>query len=230
MKDLWDRLEAWAVAHAGRSLRLRPACTPERIAAAEAALGLTFPDDLRATLLVHDGQDGERSGTDDDVFEWLPGCSAWKPLSAIVERWKEERDMAEEGEEDEALEAEGPLYTVLWHPRRIPVAGTPWWDGDNTYVDLVPSPRGTPGQVITFVTECDLVRLGKGLRDALERYLGALERGDWAYDPARRGVSPSSTDARDFANESERFSKYVERQYKLEAKAAKPAKGPTRRK
>ncbi|MFI6788802.1 SMI1/KNR4 family protein [Nonomuraea sp. NPDC050383] len=52
----WRRIEVWLKANAPRSYRTlgRPA-KPEAVAAAEASTGLRFPDDLRASLLRHDG-------------------------------------------------------------------------------------------------------------------------------------------------------------------------------
>src|SRR5687768_3768865 len=50
MKQLWERLEAWAQANAQRSLQLRPPASEDAIAAAEAELGYKFPADYRASL------------------------------------------------------------------------------------------------------------------------------------------------------------------------------------
>ncbi|WP_162794739.1 SMI1/KNR4 family protein [Nonomuraea lactucae] len=52
----WQRIEAWLRTHAPRSHRtLGKPATAVSIAAAEARMGLRFPDDLRASLLRHDG-------------------------------------------------------------------------------------------------------------------------------------------------------------------------------
>ncbi|MEV0150219.1 MULTISPECIES: SMI1/KNR4 family protein [unclassified Nonomuraea] len=52
----WRRIEVWLKANAPRSYRtLGKPAKPEAIAAAEASTGLRFPDDLRASLLRHDG-------------------------------------------------------------------------------------------------------------------------------------------------------------------------------
>jgi cell wall assembly regulator SMI1 len=189
MKALWGRLEAWAEEHADKSLRLRPGASERAVKAAEKAMKLELPADLRASILLHDGQ--EPVDEESELFPWMPGCSPLASLEWIVERWKEERD--EEGDaEDDAVSEDGFVHTTLWHPSRVPLAGTPDWDGDNTYVDLYPGPQGTRGQLITFVTECDLTAIAPSLAAALESYVGALERGDWIYKnddvrPKRRG-------------------------------------------
>jgi cell wall assembly regulator SMI1 len=202
MKDLWERLGSWVAAHTGSSLRLRKGASERSIAAAEKALSLRFPEDFRASLLLHDGQDAGDGG----VFEWMPGCDPLAPLEAIVERWKEEQDLAGEYTSDEIEVVErGRLHSVLWHPKRIPVAGNRWWDGDNTYLDLFPGPKGKSGQLVTFVTECDLVVLGPSFREALQDYVEALEQGDWVFSEKKGGVVPKRDKADEYPNRAEQF-------------------------
>jgi cell wall assembly regulator SMI1 len=208
LKDLWDRLEAFARKNTPRSLRLRPGASEKAIAAAEKKLKLTFPPAFRESLLAHDGQ--ERSDDDDEItlFPWLPGCSPLAPLADIVAQWKDERDNEEDEDEDEEPEAEGAIFDVLTHPRRVPIAGTAHWDGDNTYVDLFPTAKGTVGQVVMFTSECDIALLGSSLRDALETYLHALESGDWVFDPMT-GVRPKGKKSND--NTAEAFAAYAKK-------------------
>jgi cell wall assembly regulator SMI1 len=171
VRDLWERLESWATTNSGRSLGWRAGASERRIAAAEQKLRIQLPVAYRATLRLHDGQ------APDGAFPWLPGCAPLLSLDEVVARWDAEQDLVETVFEDE-LCAEGPLYTALWHPRRIPIA-------EGTYIDLVPSRAGVTGQIITFVPECGLVCVGDGLHDAVEHYTCALERGEWMWSQAR---------------------------------------------
>ncbi len=58
MEDVWNRIETWLRANAPETLRdLRSGATRDDIRAAEAALGVAFPDDMVASYLRHDGQD-----------------------------------------------------------------------------------------------------------------------------------------------------------------------------
>lgn len=171
MNDLWSRLEAWGTKVGAGSLRLRPGATDHDIGAAEATIGFAFPADFCEHLRVHDGQES------DPPWDWLPGCSPLAPLHALVERWKEERDL-DDGQRDIQDESDDGKHKLgLWYPKRIPIAGNQWWDGDNTYLDLEPGSNGTAGQVITFTSECDLTVLGASFRDAVERYVVLLETG-----------------------------------------------------
>ncbi|MBA3459213.1 MAG: SMI1/KNR4 family protein [Deltaproteobacteria bacterium] len=201
MQDLWERLEAHANKH-GRSLKLRAGASEEAIAAAEQAIGIAFPADYRASLALHDGQD-----PDAEPFEWMPGCSPLASVAAIAAQWKDEQEWVEGG----PLEEHTPeINNVLKHPRRIPIAGTRWWDGDNTYLDLVPAKAGTVGQLITFYTECDMTLLGPSFRAALESYLAALDGGDWIYDAAQKNVHHKAEPPNTYPNEGYEFGVWVE--------------------
>jgi cell wall assembly regulator SMI1 len=185
MKEIWRRLEAWGEKAGAGTLKLRDGATEKEIAAAEKKMKLKFPADLRESLLLHDGQEEEPD------FEWMPACSPLQPLHALVERWEEERDLESEDDSDDDSEADARMKSCLFHAKRVPIAGTEYWDGDNTYVDLAPGSKGKVGQLITFVTECDLVVLGPSLRDALDRYATMLESGKLVWDKKGRSVVPA---------------------------------------
>lgn len=208
MDKLWGRLEAWAKKNAKRSLRLKKGASEKQIAAAEKKMKLNFPAAFRASLLLHDGQDAK-----DDTFEWMPGCSPLASLDAIVEQWVDEQEQVDPDEPKKAVEG-GLLWNVLWHPRRVPIAGTPYWDGDNTYLDLHPGPKGIEGQIITLVTECDFVVLGKSFSSAIETYIEALESGDWVFDPKKNNVRPKKEKPDDYPNEADEFAAYAKKKGK----------------
>ncbi|MEU1127952.1 SMI1/KNR4 family protein [Streptomyces sp. NPDC005899] len=73
VQDSWNRIDAWLGEHAPRTFAtLRPPAGDEEIAAAQEELGVTFPPDLVASLLRHDGAaDGAaafRFSTDDRLL------------------------------------------------------------------------------------------------------------------------------------------------------------------
>jgi cell wall assembly regulator SMI1 len=223
MQDLWKRLQAIAVKN-GQSLHLRPPAKESAIAAAEKTMKLKFPADLRASLLLHDGQE------DEATFQWMIGCGRLAPLEAIVAQWTEERDLdedeggvnyaggadeddeededdedddeddddddedddeeEEDDDDDEESDIESYVQNFLWHPKRIPIAGTPYWDGDNTYVDLAPASDGKSGQLITMISESTFVLLDDSFRGAIEHYIKELETGKIVWNADEEHVVP----------------------------------------
>ena len=219
MQELWNRLEAWAKKNANRSLRLRKGASEKQIAAAEKKMKVKFPADFRASLLCHDGQetkDKEARAFQDEHggfcgFEWMPGCSPLAPLDAIVAQWKEDQENIDDDEKPKVIE-KGLLHNVMFHPRRIPIAGTPYWDGDNTYLDLFPGPKGKEGQIVMFANECDMVVMGDSMSHALTLHLLALESGDWVWDKKKGFAHPKKEKADDFPHESEEFVTWARKQ------------------
>jgi cell wall assembly regulator SMI1 len=182
MADLWRRLEAQA-AKTPLGLRMNPPATERAIRAAERTIGLEFPVDFRASLRVHDGQEpGDGSG--EDVFPWLPAQAGLASLDRIVEEWKREKETFIEHHANEPPEeiAGGELFHYLWHPKRIPIAGNPWFDQDNTYIDFIPGPKGVAGQLAIFGKGCFGDVQAPSFGAALELYVNALESGEWFFE------------------------------------------------
>jgi cell wall assembly regulator SMI1 len=180
MRALWERLEGLMEGKA-KPPRLRPPATEAAIAAAEATMELAFPPDFRASLLVHDGQD---DGEDDfDTLDWLPGQAPLAPLDRIVDQWHQHCQTYEKfhaAEEPRLIEG-GALYHYFWHPKRIPIAGNPWFDQDNVYVDLVPGPNGVMGQLALFGKGAFGAVLAPSFQSALTIFAAALESGKYHY-------------------------------------------------
>ncbi|MEV0381101.1 SMI1/KNR4 family protein [Nonomuraea sp. NPDC050643] len=80
----WRRIETWLRANAPASHRTlgRPA-TPAAVAAAEAQMGMRFPDDLKASLLRHDGSTGS-----DDAWAFGPLGNESLSVEEIRRTWR----------------------------------------------------------------------------------------------------------------------------------------------
>lgn len=152
IESAWKAIETWADGK-GIDLMLRPGASAKEIADAEKALGVTFPEDFRASLRIHDGQD------DDVEIEWLPYALRLGSLESLVECWKDDR----EGHDPEHAKLMGMdkgkrLKLDPSHAGHIPIAGSPYWDYDRLLLDFEPGPNGTSGQVIArFDIETPLV-------------------------------------------------------------------------
>ncbi|MFF4012591.1 SMI1/KNR4 family protein [Streptomyces sp. NPDC001717] len=97
VQDSWDRIDEWLRENAPRTFAtLGPPARREEIAAAEEELGVTFPPDLVASLLRHngarDGAEAFRFSTHDRLLS----------LSEIVGDTQWMRDIAEDLDEEEA--------------------------------------------------------------------------------------------------------------------------------
>ncbi|MDQ1635802.1 MAG: hypothetical protein QOJ32_2611 [Frankiaceae bacterium] len=82
MDEAWKRIVAWCHEHSTGSVgSLRPSAGPPAVNAAEAAIGLTFPEQLRRWFALHDGV------RNNPMLELLPG---WVPLplDAVVGHWR----------------------------------------------------------------------------------------------------------------------------------------------
>lgn len=188
LRDLWRRLGAIAD-RAGAPLQLNPGLPEDTIAAAEATLGLTLPPGYRASLALHDGQATFANG--EPSLPWMPGCAPLAPLAAVLEQWAQLQELAAEYPPPDDTQHGDRIKSGTYRTRTIPIAGSQYWDGDTTYVDLDPGPAGAAGQLITMFTECDFVALGPSFEAALARWVTALEEGTWVYSAEAGDVHPA---------------------------------------
>lgn len=122
--DSWDRIEAWLAEHAPATFAgLEPPADPEVIAAAEAAIGLPFPDPLRQSLLRHDGT---------GYHELLAPFWELESAQQIAGTWQLRTSIHEElSPPDGAYEGDpesdrGPWWHRMWIPSPLTEAGATW--------------------------------------------------------------------------------------------------------
>jgi cell wall assembly regulator SMI1 len=176
VEAIWKRVTTCLGEHAG-TMKLRPPASEATIAAVERELGVALPADYRAWLQLHDGEDDVEGRV-----EWLPAWGRLLPIDVTLERWRDEQEWAQrDDDEGFTLYADDDrIRCVVKHARRIVIAGNRYGDGDNTYLDLVPGPQGTSGQVIVGVTECDFEVVGASFTDFLQRWATVFEAGQLA--------------------------------------------------
>ncbi|WP_204059638.1 SMI1/KNR4 family protein [Microbispora corallina] len=111
---VWRRLERWLARRAPATYKLlRPPARPLDIARSEAVMGLRFPDDLRASLLRHDG-----GGS------WGFGPAPFYELMSAKDIRTEWKMLCDIG---------GDQLGYWWHGRLIPFADA--HDGGNLFID-----------------------------------------------------------------------------------------------
>ncbi len=177
--EIWRRLEAFVTSIGAPPLALAGPATRKAIAEAEKAMGLTFPPDYRAALLVHDGQ-----AAGSPLFPWMPGCAPLAPVGRIVELWKKlQKPAGAAKKKPEVIDPGARVKPGVARPGRIPIA-------DGVFLDLDPGPTGVAGQLLATLDGRDPFVLDASFTAALERWASVLERQIWTYDPARHTVLP----------------------------------------
>ncbi|MER6345192.1 SMI1/KNR4 family protein [Streptomyces sp. NPDC001595] len=163
VQDSWNRIDEWLREHAPRTFAtLGPPARHEEIAAAQEELGLTFPPDLVASLLRHngamDGAEAFRFSTHDRLLE----------VAGILEDTRFMRNIAEDLDEDEA--------ESYWHHGYVKF-GSYGVTSDGLVIDCRPE-QDSFGAIGRFFDETGTA-FGKA--DSLGGYLaelaGLLERG-----------------------------------------------------
>ncbi len=190
IETLWQRLEQFFAAQQW-PVALRPGASEAEIAAVEAALGLPFPTDFRASLRIHDGEDWQQG------IRWLDNAMLLLPIANILTSWQEQQTYYARWGEDEYVDDyqdQGRIRNVIFHPRRIPIAEQEGVCG--LWLDFTPGPAGIAGQVILDITECEFIVLAPSFHAFLTRYLELLETGVYFYEAETYGqVIPQNLDA-----------------------------------
>lgn len=172
MIELWRRIEDWFTKNLpDADLCLRDPTTRDEIAEAEATLGIEFPEDFVESLLVHDGQE------DHPTVFWLPAACRLGSLASLVRCWQSDREAYDDDPQRyEWLDKRRCTRQVHFHPKQIPIAGSPFWDYDRLLLDFVPGPEGRVGQVIARF-DVELAVVTSSWRELLEKTLAGLETG-----------------------------------------------------
>ncbi|MBF8192681.1 hypothetical protein ITP53_44780 [Nonomuraea sp. K274] len=173
----WRRIERWLKANAPRTYGTL--ATPGRartIAIAESQMGVDFPDDLRASLLRHNGSQGARGFG----FGFWPGGAVNLGTREIRDAW---RDRCRWDRTDSGTDP----ATEHWNGRMIPFVFFEGRDSRDGMYGVVDSVEGTAGWDDTFSGMAPRMpsyhALMRAVADALEQgeeiegWRPAVERG-----------------------------------------------------
>jgi cell wall assembly regulator SMI1 len=181
VEECWTRIEAWLRVYAPAEVlaSLNPPASEEQIGAAEAALRVNLPTDVRASFRIHDGQKRGRQP--------IAGVEFY-PLTEVLASWRSMRQLKAEGHFD-GIQSDPDEFTRSdgWHEHWIPVGDL--GGGGELFVDLAPGKKGTPGQVVAWHCHTGIGAVAAG---GLEAWLAAvaddLEAGRLVYSRECRGV------------------------------------------
>ena len=181
--DVWGRFEAMLQMHAPALLAvLNPPASEKQIAEAEAAMNVTFPEEIRAAYLRHDGTSHDEATGATCLF-FYP-MNWWASLSEMVYYWHHCVRVSE------SLRANDPngffptqepwwddlkVRPVWWSEKWIPIglSGT----ATSVYFDLAPAKQGSIGQLINDDGMQDPQWIANSLNHYLETLIDRVERG-----------------------------------------------------
>lgn len=170
VRNLWQRIERVLQTHApDTSATLAPPATEDEIAALEAAIGLSLPSDLRASLKAHNGQN------DPTRCHGFCGEGILLDTNQIADRWK----MATEIDESERFSAalgHGPW----WKASCIPFTDA---EGNMLCVDMDTALGDRIGEVVCHVHDSEIERgLGTSYCAWLSSLADRLDAGRFRID------------------------------------------------
>jgi len=166
VEERWQTIATWlADNHPAARGSFRPPADPSAIAEAERALGKTLPDDYRAFLRLHDGQ------------EALGPMVAFCTLLPVAELAPESRSLAEllgEGGFDSS-EVDTGIAPVAWDPGWVVIGR---FNRSALVLDLAPAEGGTRGQIFTLHVDDDHRRIvAASFSDLLARFFREVQDG-----------------------------------------------------
>ncbi|QDV37574.1 SMI1/KNR4 family protein [Tautonia plasticadhaerens] len=181
MEHVWDRIETWLRANAPECLAsLRPGATDEQIAEAEAYLEVSFPEDVRASYRIHDGQESDGPG--------LLDAEEFLSLGRIRSEWAVWKGLPDGGDFDGIRsDLDEGVRDDWWNPRWIPLTYN--GSGDHRCLDLDPAPGREAGQVIEmWHDEPSRPRVAGSFRSWLEGFTNDLEAGRYILSEEYGGL------------------------------------------
>jgi cell wall assembly regulator SMI1 len=188
MRDIWQRIKAALRTSAPDLLaRLPDGASADDIAAIEARLGFTLPDEVRESYALHDG-----SGEAEILPQWSYGRVngvSLLPLDRVASEREIWVELLDDGDfEGNEATPDGPVKRDWWNRWWVPVTSN--GGGDHLCIDLDPAPSGVVGQVIDFSHESGPKSVvAPGLRTFLAAYAADLESGRLRFGADRNLVA-----------------------------------------
>lgn len=186
MQEIWSKIESWLRANAPQILEtLQPGVSDVQITELENFLSIRFPEDVRASYQIHNGQASYEYGLMDGR-EFL----SVEQIKGEWQIWKELLDSGtfqkEDGQDQGSNPAPG-IRNVWWSPQWIPLT----YDGSGNHdcLDLNPTARGTVGQIITmWHDDATLEIVAPSFRAWLQQYAEGLESGRLIFSQEQAGI------------------------------------------
>lgn len=186
VEEAWSRIIDWCSANQPDAVsNLRAGASTEAIRAAESAMGVEFPDDLKALYELAEGSETDYPGQFDDGHWFMPLTQATEHYQTMLQFVDEQPvdafDFWRSQVEDHVISVKGPVKPHIFSKRWIPFSTS---NGDvHRYIDMDPAPGGRVGQVIQhFVEGCSHEVMADSLADHLEEHANKLDAGRFVLE------------------------------------------------
>lgn len=196
-----DRLQRFMQAHSHTNVRLNPPASLEQVEAAEAAMHVKLPADVRTAYLRFNGVKRDVATGVGPTRPRGPalfvGLYDWVDLDRMVKHWRTlkgmEAEMRESGAwQDVALSQVPPhrkAHPLDWHPKWIPIGDSGHFDA--VYIDLAPAKAGKRGQIVYGGRGFGPHVSADGFGNYLERLLDGVDSGKLVLDSENFWQTPS---------------------------------------
>lgn len=165
MKKRLSQLEQWLEEHyQDLAQDFLPPAEEDALEGLEEELANKLPEDYKALMRWHDGQNGEAAG--------LFGNWEFLPLEDVLQEWQLWKDLNDKGHFDEQhpdVRPDGPVKKRWWHPAWIPITADGM--GNNHCLDLAPEKTGNYGQIITLFHDNEVRRV---VAPSLEQWIADI--------------------------------------------------------
>ena len=181
MGDIWQRIDKWLSVNAPKVLNmLQPGATEAEIRETEKFLSVEFPDDVKDSFRIHNGQSNQKVG-------FINGLE-FLSLKRIRDEWTNWKDLFDSGAFGGwKSESEKEIRLDWWNPKWIPL--THDWGGNHECLDLAPTEYGNVGQIISMWHD-DGTRqvIAESFSHWLEQFANELEAGKYTLSEESDGL------------------------------------------
>jgi cell wall assembly regulator SMI1 len=191
LEDTWERIHVWLAANARDVLAsLGPPATCEQFRAAEEAMGVELPAEVKECYHIHDGQHAIPTPLPSypslrSVPAFLYG-EDWLSLDRMVESWRLMKRLLDDGSFPHPGLPRGPVRADWWHPHWLPL--TEDQSGYMKCLDLAPAAGGRVGQVLWWCHDDPSRGVAAAtLAEWLAAFAEELEAGEYTTAPDEYG-------------------------------------------
>ena len=181
MRDIWQRIDKWLGVNAPQVLdTLQPGASEEEIRETEKSLSVEFPDDMKDSYRIHNGQSSGNGG-------FIKGLE-FLSLARVREEWAIWKELLDSGDfEGYESEPDKKVRPDWWNPKWIPLTSD--WGGNHECLDLAPTQEGVVGQIISmWHDDAERLVIANSFRGWLEQFANDLEAGRYTLSEEYDGL------------------------------------------